>query len=230
MSNALRFHRSLAPLLAFLSIAMVTVADENPEYRLAGIVAVGPDRLLAVIEMPDGRQGLFRSGDALGTGRIGAITRSDVRVQMNGQEFLLSLRGNPKLSAATPITADDEDTTQTASASDPSVRTQPLFYEDTVRLLTSVSKENGKSKGAGASPDAGSSEGASAESVSARLGELLGVPPGAKIVAVDGSAVHTPQEVIDKVVPLLGLGRAVRLNLADAGDLQVVYITPVEDR
>ena len=214
-------------LLALLALAGSVFSADNPEYRLAGIVAVGPDRLLAVIEMPDGRQGLFRSGDTLGEGRIKNITRSDVHVEMKGQTFLLSLRGNPKLSASSPI-VDEEDGDEPEEASeDATVRNQPLFYEDTVRLLTSVARANANATPNGAAAAQG--KGATAESLSAKLGELLGVPPGARIVAVDGASVQSPQEVIDKVVPLLGLGRAVRLNLADAGDLKVIYITPVEE-
>ena len=73
-------------------------ADEDSDYRLAGIVAVGPERLLAVIEMPDGRQGLFRSGDALAGGRITDITRTEVHIAVGADQLVLSLRGNPKLS------------------------------------------------------------------------------------------------------------------------------------
>src|SRR5262245_59382636 len=94
MSNHERLKRSPASLLAFLFVGCCVFAAGDPDYRLAGIVAVGPDRLIAVIEMPDGRQGLFRPGDALGEGRVGDITRTDVRVEMTGQTFLLSLRGN----------------------------------------------------------------------------------------------------------------------------------------
>jgi membrane-associated protease RseP (regulator of RpoE activity) len=66
--------------------------------------------------------------------------------------------------------------------------------------LTSFSRAT-----ANATPaSARSGPGATAESLSAKLGELLGVPAGARIVAVDGAPVQSPQEVIDKVVPLLG--------------------------
>jgi S1-C subfamily serine protease len=150
-----------------------------------------------------------------------------VHLELKGQTFLLSLRGNPKLSAASPIVDEEEegDEEPAEPSADATVRTQPLFYEDTVRLLTSVSRAT-----ANATPtSAAQAPGATAESLSAKLGELLGVPAGAKIVAVDGVSVQSPQEVIDRVVPLLGLGRAVRLNLTDAGDLKIVYITPVEE-
>jgi hypothetical protein len=112
---------------------------------------------------------------------------------------------------------------------DPTVRNQPLFYEDTVKLLTSVARATATAAvpaGAGAAPP---SAGVSAEGLSARLGEALGVPEGARIVAVDRTRVGTPQEAIDALVPRLGSGQAVRLTLTGAGDLQVIYLTPVEE-
>src|SRR5262245_50062263 len=137
MSNAEPRMRARALIFALFCFSNVLFAADEPDYRLAGIVTVGPERLLAVIEMPDGRQGLFRSGDALGDGHIGDITRSDVRVEMHGQNFLLSLRGNPRLSAAAPVQSEDQ-IPDYETNTDPKVLNQPLFYEDTVRLLTSL--------------------------------------------------------------------------------------------
>ncbi len=229
MSNAEPRKRAYALILTTFWLSNVLSATDEPDYRLAGIVTVGTERLLAVIEMPDGRQGLFRTGDALGEGRIGDITRSDVRVEMHGQNFLLSLRGNPRLSAASPMQTEDEDVPDYETNTDPKVLNQPLFYEDTVRLLTSLPRTAGMASAGGAGADDGIDKSANADTHSPGLNELLGVPQGARIVAVDGAAVHSPQEIIDKVVPLLNLGRAVRLNLQDAGELQVVYVTPVKE-
>jgi len=228
MSNDRRYRRaSRALVLAGLGVASALLADSTPDYRLAGIVAVGQDHLLAVIEMPDGKQGLFRAGDALGNGRIHDITRSDVRVEMNGEELLLSLRGNPKLSAAIPVAeAPVEDVmVEEAPGDDLTTRNQPLFYEDTARLLKSVSASAGAERAAGAPAAA---DDATAEPLAARLNELLGVPAGAQIVAVDGNAVSSPQDVIAKLLPLLGEARPVRLDVGGAGEIQTILITPVE--
>jgi len=229
MSNAEPLLRACALILALFCGSNVLLAADQPDYRLAGIVTVGPERLLAVIEMPDGRQGLFRTGDAVGDGRIRDITRSDVRIEMHGQNFLLSLRGNPRLSAAAPIQTADEDVPDDEINTDPKVRKQPLFYEDTVRLLTSVDHSGATANAGGTPAEHGSDKSGYPDTLSPGLNELLGVPQGARIVAVDGSPVHSPQEIIDKVVPLLNLGRAVRLNLADADELEVIYVTPVEE-
>jgi hypothetical protein len=229
MSNAEPRNRACALILALFCFSSPLFAADAPDYRLAGIVSVGPERLLAVIEMPDGRQGLFRTGDALGDGHIRDITRSDVRVEMRGQNFLLSLRGNPRLSAAAPVHTEDENVPDYQTNTDPKVLNQPLFYEDTVRLLTSLPRLGGTASAGGAAADQGTDKNGNTDAHSPGLNELLGVPQGARIVAVDGTPVHSPQEIIDKVVPALNLGRAVRLNLADAGQLQVIYVTPVEE-
>jgi hypothetical protein len=232
MSNAKTYERvARALILAFVGVAGGVSADAAPDYRLAGIVAVGSDRLLAVIEMPDGRQGLFRSGDALGEGRIRDITRSDVRVEINGQDLLLSLRGNPKLSAAVPVveTYEDEPFVE-APPEDVTTRNQPLFYADTVRLLTSARGGAGGSQVAGEpAAAAGPADAATAEALSTRLNELLGVPSGARIIGVNGVLTGSPQEVIDKIVPLLGEARPVRLDISGAGDVQTILITPVDE-
>ena len=222
MNEMLRRFFALGLLCLACSVA---VADE-PDYRLAGIVSVGENRFLAVIEMPDGRQGLFRAGDALGTARIRDIGRSEVRMEVDGREVSLSLRGNPRLSAAAPVVEDVEMTPDEPGGTS-EVRSQPLFYEDTERLLASAARSGGQ-VGTTGTPALAATD-AAADALSARLGEVLGVPPGARIVAVDGAPVNSPQDVLDKVLPLLDLGRAVRLNITGGGDVQVIYITPVED-
>jgi hypothetical protein len=228
MSNRdfpVRFRRLVAALALVLAAGAFAAGDD---YRLAGIIAVAPDRLIAVIEMPDGRQGLFRAGDTLGEGRIREISRAGVRVETKDGDVLLSLRGNPRLSAAAPI-IDEGDVVEQVAEETPAVRNQPLFYEDTVKLLTSVARAStAQAPPAGAATATGEA-GASVDALTARLGELLGVPAGARIVAVDRDAVHSPQEVIDAVIPRLNSGRAVRLSLTGAGELQALYLTPVEE-
>jgi hypothetical protein len=230
MSNAKAYERAARALIvAILGVAGGALADAPPDYRLAGIVAVGQEHLLAVIEMPDGKQALFRTGDALGSGRIRDITPTDVRVEMNGQDLLLSLRGNPKLSAAVPVAEapPEEETLVEVPSEDITTRNQPLFYDDTVRLLKTVAATEASPTGATAAAPGGEN-GAVPQPLAARLNELLGVPPGAQIVAVDESPVGTPQDVIDKIVPLLGTARPVRLRVTGAGDLQTIVISPVE--
>jgi hypothetical protein len=231
MSNAKACERTACALiLVLIGIAAGVLAEAAPDYRLAGIVAVGADRLLAVIEMPDGRQGLFRAGDALGDGRIRDITRADVRVEMNGQELVLSLRGNPKLSAAVPVVeAHEDDAMVEAPSEDTTTRTQPLFYADTVRLLTSVRGDPADKQDPGTTAAVATLNGASAGALSARLNELLGVPSGAQIVGVNGAPASSPQDVIDKIVPLLGEARPVRLDISGATDIQTIVITPVDE-
>jgi hypothetical protein len=231
MSNRTRW-RALVQVAAFAALLCAGAArGADRDYRLAGIVSVGTDRLIAVIEMPDGRQGLFREGDALGDGRIRDVTRAGVRVQLEGGDVLLTLRGNPRLSGAVPVADTDDmggDYSPDGPEGDPSVRTQPLFYQDTVELLTSAALATlDASTGLG---DKGLPPEIGTEILASRLNEVLGVPVGARIVGVDRDPVTTPQEVIDAVVPRLNDGSAVRLSLSEAGDIEAIYITPVDEQ
>lgn len=230
MSNRTRL-RALqqTAALAVLLCAVATGAAER-DYRLAGIVSVGADRLLAVIEMPDGRQGLFREGDALGDGRIRAVTREGVRVHLKDGDVMLTLRGNPRLSAATPVKGgiDALVSEYTPGDADPDsrVRKQPLFYQDTVELLTTAALsaiDPGQIAEKGLPPDI------SKELLNSRVNEVLGVPIGATITAVDRDPVSTPQEVIDAVVPRLNDGATVRLTIAGAAEVETIELTPVDE-
>src|SRR5262245_39382186 len=93
---------AVAAILMLSSLASVAAVETN--YRLAGIVAATGNGAVALIELPDGRQRLFREGDKLGDGRIREITAAGVRVELGHEDLLLRLRGNPILVAS----ADDD--------------------------------------------------------------------------------------------------------------------------
>src|SRR6186997_1453315 len=92
------FRCAIAAILMLSSLASVAASETN--YRLAGIVGTADERAVALIELPDGRQRLFRKGDALGDGRIREITAVGVRVELAHEDLLLRLRGNPILVAS----------------------------------------------------------------------------------------------------------------------------------
>ena len=91
---------AVAAILMLGSLAARAAPEAN--YRLAGIIGSASEGALALIELPDGLQRLFRTGDALGSGRIRAITTSGVRIEMGQEDLLLRLRGKPLLVASTP--------------------------------------------------------------------------------------------------------------------------------
>lgn len=77
-----------AVLLALAAAAVV--ADD---YRLAGTIALGDERYLALIEMPSGEQQIFRVGDEFEGGEIARITRTAAYVERPGGDLVLDLTG-----------------------------------------------------------------------------------------------------------------------------------------
>jgi type II secretory pathway component PulC len=73
----------LVAVLALPTFAAAAAPETN--YRLAGIVAAGSDSFMAVIELPDGRQQLFRAGDVLGNGKIREITSTGALIELAGR-------------------------------------------------------------------------------------------------------------------------------------------------
>jgi hypothetical protein len=75
-------------MLASIFASAARAAASDTSYRLAGIVGDGGERSIAVIELPDGRQRIVRTGDALGEGQVVEITRIGVRIEFPGEELV----------------------------------------------------------------------------------------------------------------------------------------------
>jgi hypothetical protein len=211
-----RMRNIVVAVLALPTFAAAAAPETS--YRLAGIIAAGSESFIAVIELPDGRQQLFRTGDALGNGKIREITSTHARIELAGRELLLSLRANPKLVAearveATPID-DNVDLEQNS-------RRQQLFFPDTVRMLTSMQRASQPQPGA--TPPA-------AETLREQINHVLEVPPTARIVAVDQVNVNTPQETIEALIRRLNEGGVTPLAVSGAGALETVYLTPIDEQ
>jgi len=211
-----RIRNVVVAVLAMPTFAAAAAPETN--YRLAGIIAAGSESLIAVIELPDGRQQLFRTGDVLGNGKIRKITSTGARIELAGRELLLSLRGNPKLVAEARVEAapidDNVDLEQNS-------RRQQLLFPDTVRMLTSMQ---------GASQPQPLAPPAAADTLREQLNHLLEIPTGARIVAVDQVNVNTPQETIEALIRRLNEGGVTRLAVSGAGTLETVYLTPIDEQ
>jgi hypothetical protein len=211
-----RIRNIVVGVLAMPTFLAAGVPETN--YRLAGIIGAGSESLVAVIELPDGRQQLFRTGDVLGNGEIREITSTHARIELAGQELLLSLRGNPRLVAearveATPVD-DDVDLEQNS-------RRQQLLFPDTVRMLTSMQRAS-QSQPLATPP--------AAETLREQINHVLEIPAIARIVAVDQVNVNTPQETIEALIRRLDEGGVTRLAVSGAGTLETVYLTPIDEQ
>ena len=203
-------------ILALPTFAAAAASETN--YRLAGIITAGSESFVALIELPDGRQQLFRTGDVLGNGKISEITSTGAHIDVAGRQLLLSLRGNPKLVAEARVEAapidDNLDFEQNS-------RRQQLFFPDTVRTLTLMLRTSQPQPGA--TPPG-------AEILRKQINHLLEVPASARIVAVDQVNVNTPKETIEVLIDRLNQGDVTRLAISGAGVLETVFLTPVDEQ
>lgn len=211
------------------SFAQAAVSGTN--YRLAGIVAAGSGSAIALIELPDGRQRFFRTGDSLGSGTIREITPAAVRVELAQEHLLLRLRGAPTLLTDSRAEASSEgdapsgDAVQpdeVVSSGDEAGGTEEQTVND---LQLGASEAEGLVSAARRASDPGPGETPlSPESLREQLDSLLEVPSGAQIVAVDDVPVQTPQEVIRALVARLHESSTARLSVNGAGALRTIVV------
>ena len=210
--------------LAVTGRAVAAQAD----YRLAGILATGSGESIALIELSDGRQRLFRIGDAVGDGKVREITAVGVRIELAEEDLILRLRGNPQLVASAlgaPIDDERAQSDDEAAQSDGeaarderhNVRNQQLGASEAAGLLAAARRAS--KPGPGAQP-------LSPESLREQLDSLLEVPEGGQIVAVNDVPVQTPEEVIHALAARLGETSSVRLTVSGAGALGTIVLTP----
>jgi len=218
-SNA-GFRCAIAAILMLAGLASATAVETN--YRLAGIVAATGKGAVALIELPDGRQRLFREGDTLGDGRIREITAAGVRVELGHEDLLLRLRGNPILVAsAGDETASAEGDEEAAAAPDDegegeTEHNQQLSASEITSLLTSAREASQ------ARPPA---QPQSSEALRKQLNESLEISSDARVTAVDQVSVSTPQEAIEALASRLDQGGSAQLTVSNAGGVQTITLT-----
>jgi hypothetical protein len=73
-----------------------TAAAQETEYHLTGVIGSSSGKLFAVIEQGDGQQRLLSEGDAIGDGRVLAISAQTktVRLRFPGRDITLGLDGS----------------------------------------------------------------------------------------------------------------------------------------
>lgn len=140
-------------------LASAALAAAQPDYRLAGTIATGADRWIALIELPGGGQRTVRVNDRLGAGTVVAIADRRVRIAFPEGERELRLGGSGRAVAArAPIAADG-------------LQVNTIYADE--RLIASL---RAAEQAAAAGSDAGT--------VQLELNRLLGLPPEARVIRV----------------------------------------------
>lgn len=218
----------LAPLLPGVAFAAAPPAGH---YRLAGVVAGAPGGALALIELPDGRQRAFRTGDALGDGTIRDIRPGSVRIDLPDEDLILRLRGSPHFAAEPSPEPDAAGEAREAGPQDAeeqvleaqstgATRTQPLPSSDLERLLAAAGR-------AGTRPEAGDSPPPAAGDV---LRSVLELAADAEIVAVDGAAMASAAAALEALVARLPTGDPVSIDIRSAAGNETLVVAPDPDQ
>jgi hypothetical protein len=210
-------------VVATLTLSALAVAGAPAmSYRLAGIVEAGGAGSIALIELPDGRQRLFRSGDALGEGRIREITAVGVRIELAEEDLILRLRGNPRLLAKAGVEEQrhgegaQSDDDEAAPDEEPSVRSQKLAVADAARMLTVVRRASSPHPGTPPPSDA---------SLHEQLAAMLEMPAEARITAVDDIRAQSAQDAIETLASRLETNGSARLTVSGAGPVETIVVT-----
>lgn len=153
--------------------------EEAFPYRLSGVVFAGDEGSIAIIEMADGKEKLFREGDRIGQERIVEIGEKQVRLVGEAGESVLVLQGSPALSfpdsGEVPL-----------SGGIPSFEKK---VEQLERRLTDIEEKKARD-----------------EAARTLLNSMLGLPPDALITKVNDRPVESPSEVVTRLEKILEKG------------------------
>jgi hypothetical protein len=207
---------STAAIAALLSLIEIgSVAGQEGDYRLSGVLFIGDGKSIAVIESVTGKSISVRAGDAFDNGFVAEIGERHVRLSFPGSE--LTLRLSRDSAEASSYEADrrtglelDSDTPNLRRIQSPG-----LFFE---ALNTIASQEPADRAAEEASPG---------RVLGIRLGTLLDLPEGAVVRGVGGQPVRSSDESLRAIQESLEQSAAVRLELEREGEpLGPFYILP----
>jgi hypothetical protein len=211
--------RGLA-LVAIALLPLATWAADSGGYRLAGIIAAGPD-YLAILELPGGQQQVVRAGSSIeGGARVVAVDARNLRLQIPGRTLDLALDG----SGAAPFVPPGLGVVQVQS----DVDNVMVRRVDTEAFSNSVAR----STAAPAPPAAGTAPPPRtdpATEAGRRLAPVLNLPPDSRITAVNEQPVRSAEQAIRLLEDSLQAGVSPRLDVQSAGGPARVYLSPERD-
>ena len=216
MTNLLR--RTAALVIAAILLPCLAAAATTDRYRLAGVLAVGPD-YLGILELPAGGQVLVRKGTVLeGGGRVVLIDAQRVRLAFPGRplvEVTLDGSGAPaQVPVALGVVQEQSDHGHIMIRS-----LDPDAFDDAVQ----------RSPGpAGKSVATGSKGKDPALDTALRLAPILNLPPNSRVVAVNEQPVKSAEQAVKTIQQTFDQGMPPRLNLVNDGGEFRVYLKPPE--
>jgi hypothetical protein len=214
-------------LIAWALMAWSSVSLAAPGYRLAGILAAGPD-YLGLLEVPQGGQVLVRKGSELPDGaRVAALTERQLDLLLpSGQRLSLMLSGlaNKPVLAATanqpvaPANAPDVVKTKKRTSDRALVRTVREVEVRPFRQALHAPVESIDKGTSAMAPDSAA--------VTQRFAQLLDLPPGARIVEIDGQPVKNAAAVVTRTERALASGTVAVVNVQSDQGFERIYLMP----
>jgi hypothetical protein len=209
-----RLLRSAASVtLAAVLLSTPAVADDAGRYRLAGVMAVGPD-YLGILELPGGGQLLVRRGSTLEDGgRVVVIDAARLRIAFPGRptiEIALDGSGAP---AQVPVSLgvlqeqSDNDHIMIRSI-------DPDAFGEAVKQRPAAGPPAAKAR----------KTGDPALDTALRLAPILNLPPNSRVVSVNEQPVLSAEQAVKTIQQTLDQGMPPRLNLVNAAGEFRVYL------
>jgi hypothetical protein len=200
---------------ALLIASMATAATGNG-YRLAGVLAVGPE-YLAILELPGGDQQLVRQGNTLDDGgRIVLVDASRLRIELAGRTIELNLDGTGA-PAQVPVTLG---VLQEQTDND-----RILVRSLDTEAFSAALARTPKSTATSTAPPSSKVRKDPAAEAGRRLAPILNLPIDSRVVMVNEQPVRSAEQAIRLIEQSFAENTAPRLNITSAaGDESRVYL------
>lgn len=211
-------HRTLALLLTALLLPSIAMATDGKGYRLAGVLAVGPD-YLAILELPGGEQQLVRTGSELeGGARVVLVDASRLRIAQSGGrtvELNLDGSGDPaQLPLALGVVQEQTD------------HEGALIRRVDTAAFSASTAQSGKTSGSAPTRNGRRDP---ATEIGQRLAPILNLPSDSRVVSVNEQKVRSAEQAIQLIEQSFQENTSPRLNITNAaGDESRVYLSAAQ--
>jgi hypothetical protein len=208
--------RTLALLLSVFLLSSFVFAAGNNGYRLAGVLAVGPD-YLAILELPGGQQQLVREGSTLDDGgRVVLVEASRLRIKGAGGTFELNLDGSgapAQVPVALGVVQEQSDNDHVLVRSVDAKAFSASVAESRKAPVKTTSAPPAKGRDAAAE-------------TGRRLAPILNLPPDSRVMQVNEQPVRSAEQAIRLIEQSFAENTSPRLNITSAaGGESRVYLS-----
>ncbi len=209
---------TMLSMLATLPAAATAAPATSSNYRLAGVMLVGSDRI-GFLEVPAGGQLLVRLGTNIDGGTVTVFNDRELRISFPDRSVVLELAGGAGAPAGAAtldaVTGQEDNMHAMVRNVDPERMTEAL--EQTKPAAGSAAAKAARTDAQG--------------EVGRRFATVARLPMGARVVAVNDQPVVSAQKAIAAVEQSLAQGQPATLNLESApgGPPSRVYLLPNRD-